>query len=48
MKLASIFFKTNGSILERQLKDTKKTNEKYEAGFNIFQQLLKKKLFSLP
>ena len=48
MKLASIFFKTNGSILERQLKDTKKTNEKYEAGSNIFQQLLKKKLFSLP
>ena len=37
MKLASIFFKTNGSILERQLKDTKKTNEKYEADSNIFQ-----------
>ena len=46
MKFTSIFFKTNGSILERQLKDTKKTNEKYEASFNIFQQLLKKKLFS--
>ena len=37
MKFTSIFFKTNVSILERQLKDTKKTNEKYEAGFNIFQ-----------
>ena len=24
MKLASIFFKTNGSILEQQLKDTKR------------------------
>ena len=36
MKLASIFFKTNGSILERQLKDTKKTNEKYEAKLQYF------------
>ena len=37
MKFTSIFFKTNGSILEHQLKDTKKINEKYEVHFNIFQ-----------
>ena len=46
MKLGFNIFQNERKYLGATAQRYEKTNEKYEVHFNIFQQLLKKKLFS--